>query len=236
MSNFKALLAQAASDVYSSPNFRRSSLGGEYDYRPNLSGPKTAVYAGDTRTVVAHRGMVGNDLDDLNNTFARTMYGRELASKRLQSAHAVSRNAAALGKPVHHTGHSLGGTTARKVARDRGEASTGFNRWTGLAQTRENRQATQRCRQGSREPHCSNTEDVFNPQDVATMRINHDYGVKTRAKPVPPFTLIRGGPLGAHNIAQFTGGGKKGPRKASKAAPHPQQKLLDLALSVAKRR
>ena len=227
MSNFKAILAQASSDVYSSPNFRRSTLG-EYDYRPNLSGPKTAVYSSDSKTIVAHRGMVVNDLDDLNNTFARVMYGREIAPKRLKNAHTVSQNAAALGKPIHHTGHSLGGTTARKVARERGEPSTGFNRWTGLTQTRENRQATKRCKQGSTEPHCSNTVDVFNPQDIATMRINSDYGVKIRQKPEKPFTLLRGGPLGVHSISQFTGGKKKSP----KDSPHPQQKLLDLALKT----
>ena len=76
--------------------------------------------------------------------------------------------------------------------------------------------------------HCHNTEDVFNPYDVATARINHDYGTKTRAKPEPPYTILSGGPLKVHG-GKFAGRGKK------KAKAHRQQALLDLAYSTLKK-
>ena len=113
------------------------------------------------------------------------------------------------GKPLHQTGHSLGGQVSRKVARDRGEANPTFNRWAGLFSNPENARATKECKQGSQKPHCTNTTDIYNPQDVATLRINSDYGIKERREAKAPYTILSGGPLKVHQTKQFEGSGKK---------------------------
>ena len=220
MSNFKSILAQAAGDVYNQSALRRSI--DEYQYQPSISGPRTAVYSGPTRTIVSHRGLTLDRNDALNT--GRVMIGRPISKQRLQDAHNVAHSAIKLGKPLHQTGHSLGGQVARKVARDRQEPNTTFNRWAGFKMNRENRVATQECKQGSRKPHCSNTTDIYNPQDVATMRINSDYGTKERREAKQPYTILSGGPLKVHSGKQFEGSGKK-----HKKGGHPQQKLLNLA-------
>ena len=93
----------------------------------------------------------------------------------------------------------------------------------------ENAQATKECKQGSRKPHCSNTTDIYNPQDVATLRINSDYGNKEKRPAKAPYTLLSSGPLKVHSGKQFEGSGKKKRKK-----DHPQQKLLDLAYQTMK--
>ena len=228
MSNFKSILAQAATDVYNQSALRRSI--DDYQYCPFLSGERMAVYEGPNKTIVAHRGLTP-DRNDAWNTFGRVMVGRPIGPQRIQDAHNVAHSAIKLGKSLHHTGHSLGGATARKIARDRKEPNTTFNRWTGFVQTAENAKLSKRCKAGSSEPHCSNTTDIFNPQDVATLRINSDYGQKERREAKPPYTILSGGPLQVHQARQFEGGGKKKSKKS-----HPQQALLDLALKTLKKK
>ena len=159
------------------------------------------------------------------------MIGRPISKQRLQDAHNVAHSAIKLGKPLHHTGHSLGGSTARKIARDRKEPNTTFNRWTGFAMSSENAKLTKRCKAGSLEPHCHNTTDIYNPQDIATARIQHDYGIKEKRQAKAPYTLLSSGPLKVHSGAQFIEGSGKKKRKKD----HPQQKLLDLAYQTIQR-
>ena len=95
----------------------------------------------------------------------------------------------------------------------------------------ENAAATKRCKAGSQAPHCHNTTDIYNPQDVATLRINSDYGKKERREAKAPYTLLSSGPLKVHSGAQFIeGSGKKHKKRG-----HPQQKLLDLAMKTIQR-
>ena len=177
MSNFKSILAQASGDVYNQSALRRSI--DEYQYQPSLSGPRTAVYEGKERTIVSHRGLT-LDRNDAWNTFGRIMIGKEIGPQRLKDAHKVAHSAIKLRKPIHHTGHSLGGSTARIIAKQRREPNTTFNRWTGFIQNPENARASKRCKEGSLESHCHNTTDIYNPQDIATARIQHDYGIKEK--------------------------------------------------------
>ena len=225
MSNFKSILAQASGDVYNQSALRRSI--DEYQYMPSISGPRTAVYSGPDKTIVAHRGLTP-DRNDAWNTFGRVMIGRQIGPQRLQNAHNVAHSAIKLGKPLHQTGHSLGGQVARKVARDRQEPNTTFNRWAGFVMNPENAKATKECRQGSQKPHCHNTLDVYNNQDIATMRINSDYGTKERRIAKHPYSLSSGS-LKVHSGKQFEGGGS-GKKTRKKDQDHPQQKLLNLAM------
>ena len=103
---------------------------------------------------------------------------------------------------------------ARKVARDRKEPNTTFNRWAGFVMNSENAKATKRCKAGSLEPHCSNSRDVFNPQDIATTRIQHDYGIKEKRQAKAPYSILSGGPLKTHSAAQFQGSGDKKRKKS----------------------
>jgi len=229
MSNFTSILARASVDVYSQSALRRSI--DDYQYRPSLSGPRTAVYEGKDKTIVAHRGLTP-DRNDAWNTFGRVMNGKPIGPQRLQDAHNVAHRAIKLGKPLHQTGHSLGGQVARKVARDRKEPNTTFNRWAGFVQNPENAKLSKRCKAGSLEPHCHNTLDVYNGQDIAVARINSDYGTKERREAKPLYSLLSSGPLKVHSAKQFEGSGKK---KRKKYQNHPQQKLLDLAYQTIQR-
>ena len=80
MSNFKSILAQASGDVYNQSALRRSI--DEYQYMPSISGPRTAVYSGPDKTIVAHRGLT-LDRNDAWNTFGRVMIGRPISKQRL---------------------------------------------------------------------------------------------------------------------------------------------------------
>jgi len=197
--NFKSILARASSDVYNVSQNRRSIA--EYQYLPGMSGETTAVYSSLDKTIVAHRGLTP-DRNDVWNTFGRVMNGFQIGPQRLAKAHQVANDAAKLGRPLMQTGHSLGGQVARKVARDRGEANTTFNRCAGLISNPENDRATKECKQGSSKPHCSNSLDIFNPQDVATLRINSDYGQKERREAKAPYTTLSGG--GANGASSET--------------------------------
>jgi hypothetical protein len=188
------------------------------------------VYSGPDKTIVAHRGLTP-DRNDAWNTFGRVMIGRQIGPQRLQDAHNVAHSAIKMGKFLHQTGHSLGGQVAWKVARDRKEPNTTFNRWAGFVQNPENAKLSKRCKAGSSEPHCSNTTDIYNPQDIATTRIQHDYGIKEKREAEPPFTILSGGPLKVHSSQQFIEGSGKNRRKKD----HPQQKLLDLAYQTIQR-
>ena len=225
--NFKSILARASSDVYNVSQNRRSI--GEYQYLPGISGERTAVYSAPDRTIVAHRGLT-NDRNDIFNTFGRVMIGRQIGPQRLQDAHQVAHSVIKLGKSLHHTGHSLGGATARIIAKQRREPNTTFNRWTGFIQNPENARASKRCKEGSLESHCHNTTDIYNPQDIATARIQHDYGIKEKRQAKAPYSILSGGPLKTHSPAQFQGSGDKKRKKS-----HPQQKLLDLAMKTIQR-
>ena len=218
------MLAKAAAAVYDKPLVRTDIDG--FKYHSMLSGPRTAVYEGPNRTIVSHRGTVPTDFEDLNND-RRIMFGSEVGEKRLQAAHQVARNASTLGTALHHTGHSLGGAVARKVSRDRKEVNTTFSRYTGFRMNPENKAASKRCAQGSSEQHCRSTVDFFNGQDVASVRIKADYGVKKPLENDAP-RFFRDGPLKTHGIAQYQQG------RGTQKKKHPQQKLLDLALKTAR--
>ena len=77
----------------------------------------------------------------------------------------------------------------------------------------ENAKATKECKQGSQKPHCHNTTDIYNPQDIATVRIQSDYGFKEKREAKPPYTLLSSGPLKVHSGAQFIEGSGKKKRK-----------------------
>jgi len=221
--NFRQTLANASSNAYLAVSDRPGI--GSWSYQDQISGPRTAVYNDGSRTIVAHRGTVWTDPQDVYND-GRIAVGMPVGDKRISTAHEVSRKAKALGNPIHHTGHSLGGATSRRVARERGESNTTFNRYTGLRPNAANRMATLKCKQGGQEPHCFNTEDVYNPQDVAALRVKADYGRKTPQAPTDEYKVLKRGPVAAHSVQQFTGKGKG--KKI-----HPQQKLMDLALKYA---
>ena len=231
MSNFKNTLARAALDVYAPSQSRRAI--DSFQYYPWISGPKTGVYSNATQTIVAHRGMLANDAEDIKNV-ARVGVGMGVGKDRLERAAAVTAHARSLGKPITHTGHSLGGATARKTARDKGDPNTTFNRYTGFMLDSENAAASKRCRAGSMEPHCSNTTDFYNPQDIAaTARIKADYGEKVPIKAQKGYRLLPNGPIAVHSAQQFVGSGCK--KKKPAARQHPQQKLLDLAYQTMNR-
>ena len=234
MSNFKNTLARAALDVYAPSQSRRAI--DSFQYYPWISGPKTGVYSNATQTIVAHRGMLANDAEDIKNV-ARVGVGMGVGKDRLERAAAVTAHARSLGKPITHTGHSLGGATARKTARDKGDPNTTFNRYTGFMLDSENAAASKRCRAGSMEPHCSNTTDFYNPQDIAAARIKADYGEKVPVRAERGYRLMPNGPIAVHSAQQFTqaGTGQVGSGSKKKKPAHPQQKLLDLAYQTMKR-
>ena len=205
----------------------------QFKYIPEISTLRTAAFQGPTGGVIAHRGTVPSDAADVRSD-GRIALGFLPKQDRLQSAMNVSQTAAAqLRGPLLHTGHSLGGAVARKVARDRGEGNVTFNRYTGSMLNRENKRASVACKQGTGGPECHNSTDVYNPGDVATARIKSDYGRKLATG------TATGGPLARHAVSQFQtpqGGAQQegaGSRKKQKRRPsageHPQQALLDLA-------
>lgn len=211
--------ANLAQESYIDSNFRNDV--GSYKYHEDISGPYTAVFSNPTETVVSHRGTKINDLNDVYND-ARIMAGYPVGQQRLDRAKTVTEKASKLGKPVKHTGHSLGGAVARKVSRDRGESNTTFNRFTGMTPNSENWNATKKCKANPNQHPCNNTTDVYNKSDyLATTRVNSDYGRKV---PIQGSSFLSG-PIQAHGMKQFTGKGKK--------KSHPQQKLMDLALKYA---
>ena len=227
-SNFHQNLANLAAESYTAPNQRKSV--GQFKYVPEISTLRTAAFQGPTGGVIAHRGTVPSDAADVRSD-GRIALGFLPKQDRLQSAMNVSQAAAAqLRGPLLHTGHSLGGAVARKVARDRGEGNVTFNRYTGSMLNRENKRASAACKQGTGGPECHNSTDVYNPGDVATARIKSDYGRKLATG------TATGGPLARHAVSQFQtpqgstqqeGSGKK--KRRPSAGEHPQQALLDLA-------
>jgi len=157
-SNFHQNLANLAAESYAAPNQRKSV--GQFKYVPQISTERTAAFEGPNGSVIAHRGTVPSDAADVRSD-GRIALGFLPKEDRLQSAMNVSQAAAAqLRGPLMHTGHSLGGAVARKVARDRGEHNVTFNRYTGTMLNRENQRASAACKQGTGGPECHNTTDV----------------------------------------------------------------------------
>ena len=116
-SNFHQRLADLAAESYAALDERRTI--GQYKYVPEISTLRTAAFQGPTGGVIAHRGTVPSDAADVRSD-GRIALGFLPKQDRLQSAMNVSQAAvASLRGPLLHTGHSLGGAVARKVARDR---------------------------------------------------------------------------------------------------------------------
>ena len=229
-SNFHQRLADLAAESYAAPDQRKTI--GQFKYIPQISTLRTAVFQGPTGGVIAHRGTVPSDAADVHSD-GRIALGFLPKQDRLQSTMNVSQAAAAqLRGPLMHTGHSLGGAVARKVARDRAEGNVTFNRYTGTMLNQENKQASAACKQGTGGPECHQTTDVYNPGDAAVMRIKSDYGRKLAGAATGGSSL-----MAHHAVSQFQtpqgsaqqeGSGVKRKRRPP-AGEHPQQALLDLA-------
>lgn len=235
MSGDSQTLAQMSSAAYN-PVGNRPDVG-QYEARAHLAGPRTAVYEGPNDVVIAHRGTVWSDMQDIVDD-ARIAIGNPVGKKRIADASRITKAAQKFGKPIQHTGHSLGGAVARKVARDQGQPNTTFSRWTGLSMNTENAAATKHCNEGKNYAYCNNTIDYFNQNDLATSNINADYGRKIKSKQTQSMGIKQNHGLeqftNTQNSSNFEGSGNfvvKKPRKEKEE--HPQKQLMDLALKMA---
>jgi len=232
-------LAQMSGAAYHSVGNRPDI--GQYEARAHLAGPRTAVFEGPNDVVIAHRGTVWSDFQDVADD-ARIAIGNQIGKKRISDATRISKAAQKFGKPISHTGHSLGGAVARKVARDRGQPNTTFSRWTGLSMNPENKSYSKQCSQGRDYAFCNNTTDYYNSHDMATSLITQDYGKKKRSN------AQSRGMQADHALEQFAtpapaaaqesifaGSGRFVVKKPAKEkVEHPQKDLLALALKMSK--
>ena len=97
-----------------------------YSLDTELSGGKYRVYSHPERTLVAYRGTQLSDFEDLSDDLgiATANYNTSGFKSGRDIADAARKK---YNRPIHHTGHSLGGTKALTNARRYEETATAFN-------------------------------------------------------------------------------------------------------------
>ena len=116
----------AAQASYGSKAHEEKLLRLGYGLDTELSGDKYRVYSHPERAIVAYRGTQLNDLQDLSDDLgiATANYNTSGFKSGREIADAARKK---YNSPIHHAGHSLGGTKALTNARYYGETATAFN-------------------------------------------------------------------------------------------------------------
>jgi hypothetical protein len=116
---------EASKQSYKSKEQRQNIPG--YNYDPELSTKRTAIYVGPSDVIVANRGTDASDVSDLKQD-ALIAIGKVGQTDRVKRAEETAREVKnKYNKPIVFTGHSLGASVAQELAEKTGSKSIVFN-------------------------------------------------------------------------------------------------------------